>query len=149
MNRLKKLLWRKKVNTSSEDHAEIKEGKDYIPLCSRLFLQHIFGGSLKIDSNDSSLSNIDRAVMPRIMASAIVGQSIPCDEECPGYTPIPVEPFPQPGTPNIIRCQRFVPQKILDHVNHDWERLREEFIEGHEAYKDGTLDDLLEQKERS
>ena len=114
-----------------EETLEITEGGDYITLCSRFFLSKIKRDHrIMVSSEDPSLSETDKKVFYYILPGMIIG-SIHCNENCPGYTPIPVEPFRMPGA-DTVRCQRYTPKYMLD--KGGWEGLRSSAVEYHKQY---------------
>jgi len=99
-----------------------QEDDKYVTLCQKMFYQKakVIRSPLKFSDDDPSISDLDRKILPTIMAGSILG-SVSCDKNCPGYTPIPVEPFSLPNG-EVVRCQRYIPKEML---RKGWDVLRE------------------------
>ncbi|GEM_PF-6690032 len=105
------------------------EKEDYIPLCTLYFFSQVSGKPFIVDSNNNYWSGLDKRVLPRIMVGAILGSGIPCDQTCPGYTPLPVDDFPVDI--HYVRCKRFIPKNMVPHdTKEEWEVLREYALKG-------------------
>ena len=100
------------------------KNKKYIPLCARIWYE---GGAYFTMENDPSLSDFDKMVAEFNLPNLILG-ALPCGEECPGYTPLPVEPFPDPHHPKSrqVKCKRLFPYY---HIGEDtpqrWQEIRD------------------------
>jgi hypothetical protein len=117
---------KKKTGHTQEeiDAARGSEPEDYITTCQKLFYGKVTGRPMALSNQDPNMSELDQMILPNIMAGSmmgIVGGGIVCDETCPGFTPIPVEPFALPGG-DVVRCQRYIPKEMLA---KGWEELRE------------------------
>jgi len=111
------------------------ERKDYIPLCTLYFFSQAGGEPFRVDSNNDYLSELDRMVLPHFMAGAVAGAmlglggGVPCDKNCPGYTPLPVDDFPIDK--HYVRCKRFIPKNMVPNdTKEEWEVLREYTLKG-------------------
>ena len=106
------------------DLARQNEPEGYVTVCQKLFYGKASGRPTAFSSQDPSMSDLDKMILPNIMAGSIMGiggGGVVCNESCPGYTPIPVEPFSLPNG-DVIRCQRYIPKEML---KDGWETLRD------------------------
>jgi hypothetical protein len=110
----------KNLTPEKIDLAKQNESKDYVTICQKTFNNKIAGKGLTIFTGDPNLSDLDRMVLPTIMVGFFSGQ-IPCNEVCPGYTPIPGDPIFFPNGDEVA-CQRYIPKEML---KDGWEAFRE------------------------
>jgi len=106
------------------DLARQKEPENYLTLCQKLFYGKVYSEPVGFSNKDPSISDFDKMILPIVETGSLLGMfggGIPCDENCLGYTPIPVEEFSIDG--DDIRCQRCVPKPVLDKFG-GWEKLR-------------------------
>ena len=138
MGLLKDIFTKRRTRTTGYTEEEVESAKkdepeDYITICQRFFFSKIGGRPVAFSNRDTDMSDLDRMIMPNIIAGAITGiagSGVNCDESCPGYTPLPVEPFRMPGA-DIVRCQRYIPTYMLD---KGWGALREKAVEFHKEH---------------
>jgi len=116
MGLLKSLFTKKESKRTGYTQEEISlarqnEPENYVTICQKMFYGKVFGRGTTFSNRDPNMSDLDKMILPGIMAGSIVG-GIPCDESCPGYTAIPVEPFSLPNG-DVVSCQRFIPREML------------------------------------
>ena len=130
MKWLKNLLKPEEVGPTKEEIevARQSEPAEYVTICQKLLIGKMTGRPTGFSNQDPNMSDLDKMILPSIMAGSMTGMfggGLVCDESCPGYTPVPVEPFPLvTGSNDVVRCQRFVPNDLLDKFG-GWEGLRE------------------------
>ncbi|MBI4175667.1 MAG: hypothetical protein HY518_00545 [Candidatus Aenigmarchaeota archaeon] len=99
--------------------------RGYVPLCTRRF-DRVTGGPPPGDG--IPLDGLDRSILPYAMEHALLGDQ-GCGSQCPGFDPIPVEPFSVrsvEGRNYIVKCKRFVPRELVEGgTRADWKALRD------------------------
>jgi hypothetical protein len=130
MGWLKSLFVKKESERTGYTGEEIEltrqsEPEGYVTVCQKMFLDKVYGRTSVFSNQDPNMNDLDRMVLPTIMAGSIsIFGGIPCNESCPGYIPIPVEHFPLvPGGIDVVRCQRYIPKPVLEKFG-GWEGLR-------------------------
>lgn len=132
MGLLKSLFAKKEPERTGYTREEIElarqsEPEGYVTLCQKLLYGKMNGRPTTFSNRDPDMSDLDRMVLPNIMAGSVMGMfdgGVVCGESCPGYTPIPVEDFPLVSRgKDVVRCQRYIPKPLLDKFG-GWEGLR-------------------------
>jgi len=110
------------------DMARENEPEGYTTACQRIFYSKLENGSpIVLSTKDPDMSKLDLMVIPHVIIGSLIGGTmgiteggIACDESCPGFTPIPIEPFTLPNG-DVVRCQRFIPGELL---SKGWDTFR-------------------------
>ncbi len=115
---------REEIDVARESEAQIKR---YIPICGYIYAATAMGREVSLSSENPNMSDLDKMVLIRIKAAQLAyGHShfVHCDQNCPGYTPIPVEEF-SIGSDRVI-CKRLIPEPMVPNDTvEEWERLRQ------------------------
>ena len=119
-----------RLHTQEEiDAARKSEEKiqGYIPLCGYIFLKTAMGEVATVSSENPNMGDLDKMVVIRIKAAQLAyGHTyfVHCNQDCPGYTPIPVDDF-SIGR-DIVICKRIIPEPIVPNDTvEEWEELRQ------------------------